>query len=78
MNAELKGAGKVSFKFDSVPKGAYCIFALLDVNNNRKVDFENYVISESWGSYREVYVGWTWDDVKFDLDKNITGIQIQM
>ena len=45
MNADLRGAGKVSFKFDSVPKATYCIVALQDVNNNGKADFENYIIT---------------------------------
>ena len=79
MNTDLKTAGKVSFKFDSVPKGVYCIAVLQDVNNNRRVDFENYVISEPWGSYKERPIfGLTWDDIKFDLEKDITGIKIQM
>ena len=78
MNADLRGAGKVSFKFDSVPKATYCIVALQDVNNNGKADFENYIISEPWGSYKERDVGGTWNDVRFDLEKDITGIKIQM
>jgi uncharacterized protein (DUF2141 family) len=80
MNTDLKGAGKVSFKLDSVPKGTYCILALQDVNNNGKVDFEQYVISEPLGSYKEgdPSLALRWDDIKFDLEKDITGIQIQM
>ena len=80
MNADLSGAGKVSFKFDSVPKATYCIVALQDVNNNGKVDFENYIISEPWGSYRNLEIGSpvTWDNVKFDLEKDIAGIKIQI
>ena len=81
MNADLKEAKKVSFEFDNVPKGTYCIVALQDVNNNGKADFENYVISEPWGSYRNIEIGTgtgtTWDNVKFDLEKDITGIKIQ-
>jgi hypothetical protein len=80
MNADLKGAGKVSFKFDSVPKGTYCIVALQDVNNNGKVDFEQYIISEPLGSYKEgdTSLALPWGDIKFDLKKDITGIKIQM
>lgn len=80
MNADLRGAGKVSFKFDSVPKATYCIVALQDVNNNGKADFENYVINEPWGTYRNLEIGisTSWDNVKFDLEKDIAGIKIQM
>ena len=80
MNADLRGAGKVSFNFDSVPKATYCIVALQDVNNNGKADFENYVISEPLGSYKEgdPSLALRWNDIKFNLEKDITGIQIQM
>ena len=79
MNVSLKEAKKVSFKFDNVPKGTYCIVALQDVNNNGKADFENYGIIEPWGSYRNIETGHsgTWDKVKFDLEKDITDIKIQ-
>ena len=80
MNADLKGAGKVSFKLDGVAKGTYCILTFQDVNNNGKVDFENYVISEPLGSYKEgdPSLALRWDSIKFDLKKDITGIKIQM
>jgi len=38
MNVSLKEAKKVSFKFDNVPKGTYCIVALQDINNNGNID----------------------------------------
>ena len=79
MNTDLRGAGKVSFKFDSVPKATYCIVALQDVNNNGKADFENYIISEPWGSYKDVSTtGSSWGNIKFDLVEDITGLKIQM
>jgi uncharacterized protein (DUF2141 family) len=79
MNADLKKAGKVSFTFDSVPKGTYCIVALQDVNGNGKVDFANYQISEPWGSYKDVSTtGPSWGSIKFDLVEGITGLKIQM
>ena len=71
MNADLKGAGKVSFKFDSAPKGTYCIVAYQDVNGNRKVDFANYIISEPWGSYKERIDLPSWDMIKFDLESPV-------
>jgi hypothetical protein len=80
MNADLKAAGKVSFKFDNVPRGTYCIVALQDVNNNGMADFAQHRISEPLGSYKEgdPTLALPWDDVKFDLKKDITGIEIRM
>ena len=79
MNDDLKKAGKVSFKFKSMPKGTYCIVGYQDENNNGKVDFENYSINEPWETYKEKpIVGVTWDQIKFDLEENISGIKIQI
>ena len=77
MNTDLKKAGKVSFTFDNIPKGTYCVFTYQDVNMNGEVDFENYIINEPWGSYKE-NISPVWGKVKFDLEKDITGIKIEM
>ena len=80
MNADLKKAGKVSFTFDNVLKGTYCIFTYQDVNMNGEVDFENYAMNEPWGTYKECPIGLSppWGKAKFDLEKDITGIKIEM
>ena len=80
MNPDLKKEGKISFRFESVPKGTYVIIAYQDTNGNGKVDFENYAISEPRASYKKVdpLASSIWDSMKFDLDKDITGVEIQM
>ncbi len=79
MNTDLKKVGKVSFTFDNIPKGTYCVFTYQDVNMNGKTDFENYALSEPWGSYKENIPNMpVWGVVKFDLEKDITGIKIEM
>ena len=81
MNADLKRAEKVSFKFDSISKGTYCIITFQDVNKNGKLDYVNYEPDEPWGTYKEL-PSWSgnplWDPIKFDLEKDITGINIQI
>ena len=80
MNTDLKKAGKVSFTFDNIAKGTYCVFTYQDVNMNGEVDFKNHAINEPWGSYKEGPIGWsaTWAKVKFDLERDIAGIKIEM
>ena len=81
LNADLKKAGKISFKFDGIQKGTYGIVSFQDVNKNRKVDLENYCPNEPWGSYKEsdpTFSSIDWNAIKFDLEKDITGINIQM
>ena len=80
MNTDLKKAGKVSFTFDNIAKGTYCVFTYQDVNMNGEVDFKNHAISEPWGSYKEETMGVnpTWAMVKFDLERDIAEIKIEM
>ena len=79
MNTDLKKAGKVSFTFDSIPKGTYCVFTYWDVNMNGEVDRKGYDFNEPWGSYKEtIHRIPPWGEIKFDLEKDITGIKIEM
>ena len=82
MNNDLKDAGKVSFKFDSIPQGTYCIVTFHDVIKNGKLDYENLQINEPFGTYKEQGPECgnqlDWNTIKFDLEKNIIGIKITM
>jgi uncharacterized protein (DUF2141 family) len=80
MNSDLKKAKQVSFKFENIPKGTYCIVSYQDENKNGKVDFENYLIKEPWGTYKEgdPAISSTWDMIKFEIEESISGIKIQM
>ena len=79
MNTDLKKAGKVSFTFDNIPKGTYCVFTYQDVNMNGEVDRKGYDFNEPWGSYKEtIHRIPPWGEIKFDLEKDITGIKIKM
>ena len=80
MNADLKKSKQVSFKFENISKGTYCIVSYQDENKNGKVDFENYSIKEPWGTYKKGEPPDTsaWDMIKFDVEESISGIKIQM
>ena len=82
MNADLKEAGKVSFKFDSIPQGTYCIVTFHDVIKNGKLDYENLQINEPFGTYKEQGPECgnqlDWNTIKFDLEKDISEIKITM
>ena len=70
---------KVTFKFVAVPKGSYCIFCLQDLNGNGKEDRSpqtglpteqhRYPGPEVWHVQ--------WDDIKIEVDKDISGIEIK-
>ena len=81
MNANLKKAGKVSFAFDNIEKGTYCIITYQDVSMNGEVDFAGLDKNEPWGIYKEGPIGITypsWETAKFDLEKDFAGIKIEM
>jgi uncharacterized protein (DUF2141 family) len=82
MSTDLKKAGKVSFTFDNTAKGTYCVLAYQDVNMNGEVDHAGQPLNEPWGSYKEPSQkapgAAVWGTVKFDLEKDITGIKIEM
>ena len=81
MNNDLKNAGKISFKFDGIPKGTYCIITFQDVNMNQNIDVVGFATSEPRGSYKEQItpmVELIWDEIKFDLVRDLKDIKIQM
>jgi uncharacterized protein (DUF2141 family) len=78
-NPEQIEAGRLSFTFSGVPKGTYCIIAFQDVDNNGRLTCDTWgQIQEAICSYKESAafdMGATnWNKVKFELDKDISGI----
>jgi len=83
LDADLKKAGRVSFEFEKIPKGTYGIIAYQETVKNGKFDFNPFfgTSKEPYGSYRELPPERSspdWSVIKFDLNKNLTGIEIQM
>lgn len=70
---------KFTFKFIDVPKGSYCIHSHQDLNLNGKWDHspETFAPVEPYGYSGPTYFGSAqWDDIKFEVDKDISGIEI--
>jgi hypothetical protein len=83
VDAALKKAGRVSFEFVKIPKGTYSIIAYQETIKNSKFDFNPFfgTSKEPYGSYRAMPPERSspdWTVIKFDLDENLTGIEIQM
>jgi uncharacterized protein (DUF2141 family) len=71
---------KVTFKFVAVPKGSYCIRCLQDLNGNGILDHspETGIPIESYRYSGQVSLFLAgWDDIKFQVDKDISGIEIK-
>ena len=83
-DAQQLEAKKVPFKFIDVPKGTYAISCIQDLNENGEMDHRQGVFSkiptEPYGFSGPTVVsgGAIWSDVKFELDKDISGMQIEL
>ena len=70
---------KVPFEFQDIKKGTYCICVYQDVNQNGKIDRKFMgTLDEPHGYYRSPETWGSWNDMKFDVAKDIAGIEIQM
>ena len=69
---------KVPFEFQDIKKGTYCIRVYQDVNQNGKLDKKLMGPDEPLGEYRSTEHWLSWNDMKFEVDKDIADIEIQM
>ena len=83
-DAQQLKAKKVPFKFVDVPKGTYAISCIQDLNENGEMDYRQGVLSkiptEPLGFSGPTILGtdFVWSDVKFEVDKDISGIEIEL
>ena len=83
MNPDIKKSGKTSFSFGEMPKGTYGIVAFQDTVKNGKFDWSAWTgtTDEPFGCYRALPVEVSvpnWDSIKFELNENMKGIEINM
>jgi heme/copper-type cytochrome/quinol oxidase subunit 2 len=80
---ELK-AKKVIFKFIEVPRRFYGIFCFQDLNKNGKMDYIDGSLgerrsAEPYGCSGPNFLGpCQWSNIKFKVDKDIIGIEIEL
>jgi uncharacterized protein (DUF2141 family) len=83
-DAQQLRAEKVPFRFVDVPKGAYAISCIQDLNENGELDymdgaFGRKVPTEPYGFSGPMLLGeGHWGNVKFEVDKDINGIEIEV
>jgi uncharacterized protein (DUF2141 family) len=78
-------AKKVTFKFVDVPNGFYAIECIQDLNKNGKMDYKEDCsfgmkcpTEPSGFSGTRLWEPGQWSDIKFEVDKDISGIEIEM
>jgi len=83
LSAQQLKSKKASFEFVNVPAGDYLITCFQDLNKNGKLDFVETAFGrqlpdEPRGSYGPPSYPFGWDTSKFKVDKDITGIKIDL
>ena len=79
LTPEQREAKRVSFKFEGIPKGNYVLFAFQDLNKNKKLDRDPMGSPvEPFGYYKKIEFAFQWDRENFLVDKDITGIKINI
>jgi hypothetical protein len=71
-SVQEKQAGKIPFRFEGIPSGTYALLAFRDINKPGNLLQPGRIAS----SYRMMTFSGRWDDVKFRVDRNITGLKI--
>jgi uncharacterized protein (DUF2141 family) len=74
---------RVPFKFVDVSKGIYAIRCIQDLNENGEMDYFDPGVGfmepqEPYGYSGPKFLGVLWSDVKFEVDKDISGIKIRV
>jgi uncharacterized protein (DUF2141 family) len=78
LTPEQRKAGKASFNFIAVPKGAYIIRCFQDDNGNGKWDLAHLTVRLEPGGLYKPYWPFDWNRSNFLVDRDITGIKIRL
>jgi len=71
--------GRASFAFTDVPKGDYLLIVFADENNNGKLDRNTWGdLLEPCCTYNTTEIGWNWHNHKFEVDKDTTGLVLNI
>jgi hypothetical protein len=72
-SVQEKEDGKAAFRFEDIPQGTYALLAFRDQNKGAPARHPGGPAS----AYKMMTFSSRWDDVKFDLNHNISGIKIR-
>ena len=76
LSAEQKKAGRAEFMFKSIPKGTYGIIAFREIKRNMKKDRSQY-FKEPVSTYKMIAFSGNWSDIRFEVNKDVRGIEIR-
>jgi hypothetical protein len=76
LSAEQRKAGRAEFLFKGIPRGTYGVVAFREIRKNLKKDRSQY-FKDPVSSYKMISFSGNWSDIKFEVNKDVRGIQIR-
>jgi len=76
LSPEQKKAGRAAFTFAGISKGTYGVIAFRESKKNLKRDRSQY-FKEPVSIYKMIAFSGNWSDIKFEVNKDVSGIQIK-
>jgi len=76
LSPEQKKAGRAAFMFKGIPKGTYGVIAFRETKKNLKSDRSQY-FKEPVSTYKMTAFSGNWKDIKFEVNKDVRGIEIR-
>jgi hypothetical protein len=76
LSAEQRKAGRTEFLFKGIPKGTYGVVAFREIRKNLKKDRSQY-FKDPVSSYKMISFSGNWKDIKFEVNKDVRGIEIR-
>ncbi len=76
LSAEQKKTGRAEFAFKGIPKGTYGVIAFREMKRNLKRDQSRY-FKEPVSSYKMIAFSGKWSDIKFEVNNDVRGIEVE-
>jgi hypothetical protein len=76
LSPEQRKAGRAEFLFKGIPRGSYGVIAFREIRKNPKKDRSQY-FKDPVSSYKMIAFSGNWSDVKFEVNKDVRGIEIR-
>jgi hypothetical protein len=70
---EEKQAGRATFRFEGIPAGSYALMAFRD----KKMPGGPALPAKPASAYSMITFSGRWEDVRFEVNRNITGIEVR-
>jgi len=76
LSAEQRKAGRAEFLFKGIPRGTYGVVAFRERKKNLKKDRSQY-FREPVSTYKMIAFSGNWSDIKFEVNRDVRGIEIR-